>query len=176
MQCASGSHAVFVGIDRPLVRGHSNQVRGPLRGRVKLDPCHVGRPVHPHTAVRAWQCGDPLNRVVPVFRVIHPGEEPSFGLVSPAAVLRHGDVTVTSEETDDVGPPAFLVVGRPHQQRWVSHVNRLAILRGIVHVGCQSHAVPHFDHHITLDDNIANLTRGFGGVGSCGAGRASEEC
>ena len=154
MEGAARAHAVFVGVDRSLERGHRNQVRRGLGGRVKLHPRHVRRSVHAHSSVAARMACDPFDRIVAVFRIVHPGEETSLGLVSPPAVLGDGDVAVAGEEPYDIGSPTLLVVGRPHQQRrelapggFVTHGRQIDV-RG------KLDAVAHGDHYVALDDHV----------------------
>ena len=125
-----------------------------LRGRMELDPGHVGRPVHADLAVAQQLPCQPDNGVVPVFGIVEEREKCSFRGESTTAILRHPEVPVSGKETHQVQPPGCFVVRRPQQYGRKLRLCKLAVFRRDIQVRGQLHAIAHWNHHVLEHHHI----------------------
>ena len=170
MKRAAALHAVRVGVRRPLVRDHRLEAGRVQRGGLELDPRLVGHAVRPDLAVTGGVSRDPFDRVVPVLRFLHEGEEvPRRGESAPG-YRDHRDVSVPREEHRvlDRGR-THLVVGGPREDGGKWPLQRHPVLGGQVEVRHEFEAVAHGDRHVLDDDDISFGPHGEAGIGRFGA-------
>ena len=114
---------------------------------------------HAHPPVCMWQGRRPLDRVVPVVRLVPEGVPLALGGVATADILNDDDVSPGGcFQPESV--ISVLVVRRALQEH-----GKAAVRSGPVDVSPQRHAVAHLHGHVGLEDNGVRLGGGPDGRG-----------
>src|SRR5262249_16987500 len=106
----------IVVVARGLTGCDAGEVRRLRNSSEHLCRAHVGSAHHSNSAVRIWQCGSPLNRIVAISLLVPKRIPLALRGVSAANVLNDYDIAATDNLCRGCDRPInALVIGRTHE-------------------------------------------------------------